>query len=380
MKLAHVTKTTVADALQSAETLGDAAFCSLHGYRQSTAWVVRWKGRSYSSKAVLGVAAGLKPADFFGGVAQTIPTLRRLGFDCRHGERAAGVLGLEALAQSRGFDNPLPRWPVNLSAYFASGSNRPAEIRGLANVGQDIGVAITELSSQGADELRALAGTDVQVFADSGAFSEVDRELQVVNPISSEDWTGRLLKYHALADALGDQLHVVAPDRVGDQAHTLRLLAEFAPMLRRIANTGARILVPMQKGSMSQAGFAQVVEGLLFGIAWIPAFPCNKGATQPFELASFLDARPATVQVHLLGIGVFNRNLGDYLAACVARNVGVQTDSNLLASQLGRSNGPGGSPRRYTAAQDDAQELVDAGRLPKALKKALAFLLLFGVC
>lgn len=377
MKLSHVTKTDVVDALERAAELGDVAFCARSGYRQSKTWVVRWKGASYSSKAVLGVAAGLRPKDFFGGVAQTIPTLLRLGFECRNGERAAGVLGLDAVAAKRGFSNPLPRWPVNLSAYFASGSNRPSEIRGLANVGQDIGVAIMELSPLGMTELRALAGTDVQVFVDSGAFSEVDRNLQVVKPISDADWMRRLLKYKALAETLGDQLHVVAPDRVGDQEHTVHLLGVFAPMLREIAKLGARILVPVQKGAMSQSTFAQVVDLVLQGIDWIPAFPCNKGATSPDELEAFLYERRDTHHVHLLGIGVFNRRLPDFLTACARRDVTAQTDSNLLASQIGRTNGPGGSRRRYTAAQDDAQGLIDAGRLSASLKKPLALLFLF---
>lgn len=147
--------------------------------------------------------------------------------------------------------------------YFASGSNRPADIRGFAAIGHAIGVAAHEVTANAEKELLALRGTGVQVFVDSGAFSEVEfgaAGVSVVAPIDHAAWTERLALYRRLAVALGPQVHVVAPDRIGDQEETLRRLSRYAPELRELRALGANVLVPIQKGTKAQAAFVRDVE------------------------------------------------------------------------------------------------------------------------
>lgn len=50
------------------DRLGRNGFLDRYGFQRATRWHLRVNGRSYPSKAIVGVAAGLKAADFFGGI------------------------------------------------------------------------------------------------------------------------------------------------------------------------------------------------------------------------------------------------------------------------------------------------------------------------
>ena len=247
-----------------------------------------------------------------------------------------------------------PRLPRNL--YFASGSNRPCEIRGFAAIDHAIGVAVPELTDDAISELCALAGTGLQVFADSGAFSEINFTAagpQVVKPISDADWADRLAVYATLAGALGSQLHLVAPDMVGSQDVTLARLARYANELAALAATGATVLVPVQKGALSQVEFAAAVANVLGATPWTPALPCKKAATTADEIVAYCAAtQPA--RVHLLGLGRTNKATTKVLArvAAVAPATVVQLDSCAIRAAVGWTNGRNGGPRLLTIAKE----------------------------
>lgn len=179
-ELATVDRAAVLEAIRECDRVGMHAFLETHGYRPSLRYQLRHKGRSYPSKAVLGVAAGLESSEFFGGAAVVVRHLLRLGFQVREGRRVVTELGLLELARAERGGGPdvfgLPELPAEPAAWFASGSNRAGEIRGLGIVGQDVGVAAPEILGRAPAEaaLLELAGSDVQVFVDSGAFSEVE--------------------------------------------------------------------------------------------------------------------------------------------------------------------------------------------------------------
>ncbi len=384
--LKHVTRENVLAAIEECDRLGVAEFLDAHGYRPSLKYQIRHLGRSYPSKAILGVAAGLSSQEFFGGAAATVRVLTRLGFQVRAGERVVTALGLAQAAkeaiESEGVETlRQPELPVEPACYFASGSNNPAEIRGLAQVGQDVGVAAQEISDAAEEELKGLAGTDIQVFVDSGAFSEVEfgpGGPRVVEEITHDEWLDRLGLYERLADALGDQAWLVAPDQIGNQDVTLERLARYRENLERLSAKGARILVPIQKGRLSQADFAGEVDAVLGKkVRWLPALPCKKAATTAAELEAFLAARPRTKHVHLLGLGVRNRNAADYVSKFEGRATSCSLDSNWICANVGRERG---SVRPYTRAQDIAGKLIASGRAWLATKKReLAFLISFGL-
>ncbi len=262
--------------------------------------------------------------------------------------------------------------------YFASGSNTPADIRGFAACGHAIGVAAIEVSANAEAELMRLAGTGLSVFVDSGAFSEIEFTAEgpkVVRPLTVERWAKTFALYRRLAVALGRQLYVVAPDRIGDQAHTLALLTRYAAQLAELAALGANVLVPIQKGALAQADFARAVERVL-PFAWTAAIPSKKNATTLAELEAFLrDYRPA--RVHLLGLGVKNRLAPAALALCerYVPEAPVSVDSNLIAANVGRG---GRVPRRLTRARDEAVRLIGAGLSRVKAVQELAIILAFG--
>lgn len=266
---------------------------------------------------------------------------------------------------------------------FASGSNRPADIRGFAAIDRALGVAVPELSPEAVRELEALAGRGIPVFVDSGAFSEVEFTVAgpvVVRPLTTDDWQRIFDLYRRLAVALGSDVYVVACDRIGDQEHSLALLTAWEHEIRELAALGANVLVPIQKGTRSQVEYHRDVERVLAGVDFVPAIPSKKNATTVEELADYVAViRPR--RIHLLGLGTKNRNAEASLRCIEELSPGcaVTLDANLIAASVGRSNGPGGGPRVLTAARDRARALLDAGQAPARFAvQELGIILAFG--
>lgn len=264
---------------------------------------------------------------------------------------------------------PIPALPADLPvepvAYFASGC-QCGEVTGFAEIGHDVGVVANRINRQVERELLALAGSDVQVFVDSGAFSEVaftGTGFEVVKPITETAWQTILATYKRLAAVLGDQLHVVAPDRVGSQAVTIERLTRYAADLRELDAMGARVLVPAQKGTMSQADFYRAACAIV-GVEMVPALPCKKAATTVAEAEAFVAAiQPASI--HLLGLGVRNRLAQAFLSAVTEASPDtlIQMDSCVIAANSGKTGGQGKGPRRLTLAAAIINRLVGLGRL-----------------
>lgn len=365
-ELKNVTREAVLGAIDECRTIGIEAFLGKYGYGPSRRFQIRHQGQSFPMKAIMGVAAGLKHSEFFSGAEHLVKHVTRLGFQVREGKRVVTALGLLQLAQASASDAretfALPDLPVEPVSFFASGTNRTGEIRGMAAVGQDLGVVAHEIVGRAPaeKELHALAGTDINVFVDSGAFSEVKFTANgpvTVDPITAERWEEIFALYDRLASSLGPQAFLVAPDKIGDQDETLRRLETYKGRLAALAAKGARILVPVQKGALTQAQFAAKVTELLAGIAWQPALPCKKSATTPAECAAFVrEFCTAGRHVHLLGLGPTNRNAPAYLSAFVGSGVTVSLDACWINANVGcendGSNGKSKRPaRRYTIAQ-----------------------------
>lgn len=257
--------------------------------------------------------------------------------------------------------------------YFASGSNRPADIRGFGAIGHAIGVAAPEVSPAAEAEL---VRSTVPVFVDSGAFSEVEftaAGVVVVAPISDAEWRSRLALYKRLAVRMGARVHLVAPDRIGNQEETLARLARYAPELRELRALGARLLVPIQKGTKTQAAFVQDAIGVLGFDDFVHAIPSKKRATTLAELAAYVsEVRPSAV--HLLGLGIRNSNAPAALAI-LAGVASVSLDSNMIAANVGRG---GRKPRPLTAARDAASALIASGSTSIRSAQELGIIIAFG--
>lgn len=352
----YVTREAVLEALAACDELGEARFLAAHGFGQSKRYRIRYRGRSYPSKAILGVAAGLTARQFSGGAAHTVRVLVRLGFHVRDGAQVEIPAHIRDLVKTELGAFPYEPWTagaVDPVAYFASGVNTAANIRAFGAIGHDIGVAFPELSEASIEALVELVGTDVQVFVDSGAFSEVKFTAEgprVVKPLDHAHWLRMLETYRRLGEALGDQLHVVAPDMVGHQKETLERLTRYADALRELDAMGVRVLVPVQKGNLTQVEFWKACLEVLGDGHWIPALPCKKAATTVDEAIAFAEATKPTA-IHLLGLGTRNRAAAAFIDGIAAVSASlVQCDSCLLAAHCGKG-------RRYGTARDRGFEL-----------------------
>jgi hypothetical protein len=246
------------------------------------------------------------------------------------------------------------------ATYFASGSNRPGEIRGFGELGHAVGVAAPEVmnSATATVELEASA---VPVFLDSGAFSEVEfgeRGPEVVRPISDAEWKARL----------------AYPDQVGFAGATLGRLSRYRREVRRIARKGARVLVCLQ-GADKVEFFRKASLALDIPRArLVAALPMKKNATSPEQVLEFARvAKPKAI--HLLGLGAANRKAPELVAALEEMGVEVSLDSNLIRANVGR----GENPRRLTRALDEvAEELYDLALAGYAFEDAMGDLAVVG--
>ncbi len=371
----HATREAVLSAIQEHDALGAEAFLTKYNYRESKLYVLVHNGRQYASKAILGVAAGVAARVFSGGAEHTVHELRRLGFRVvkvvsEVAKRFLSVFPLVAWSFA-----PLPSVPAQLSAAFFSGVNYVGEVDALHALEQDIGITATNCPESLVELLlERLPGSRAQLFIDSGAFSEVDRRdvFKVARPITDDDWRARLSLYRRFAERLGNQVHVVAPDRVANQDITLERMAKWSSQMRELADLGAVVLAPVQKGQRSQADFYRAACDAL-GFEAVPAMPCMKAATTPDELRAFCaEVRPS--RIHLLGIGPANRQLPEYLAAVheSCPDCQVQVDSARFPAHTG-TGGNTGRMRRITAG---IRVFDDYARDPRE-RKALAIIATF---
>jgi hypothetical protein len=203
--------------------------------------------------------------------------------------------------------------PYGTHAAFASGSNHAGEIAGLYAAAQPLGVAVHELNRDAVEAIkRAAESSQVPVFVDSGAFSEVKFHKKAPptwpEPITDEQWEERLDIMEELAGTLRRRGYVVAPDQVANQEGTLERLARYRDRVLIMArHHRARMIVPVQKGAQSMTAFRHAIEGILGAGEWVWGVPMKKDATSLADLAEFAHGLAAEgaedVQIHLLGLG-----------------------------------------------------------------------------
>lgn len=386
MSSLNVTTDSIKRAMREYDKLGAAEFHARYGTSASVKYTIRHNGREYPSKAIVAAAARVSPKSFSGGKARLGKLLARAGF-------TLGILAVSAAAPgvvegAAGNFAGSGNGQVD-AVYFASGSNRPGEIRGFKAVGQALGVAAPEVTGPAEDELMALAGTGIPVFVDSGAFSEVKfgpKGPKVVKPITEGAWQDVLDLYNRLGAVLGSQLYVVAPDQVGFQGETLERLARWKEEVRALISMGVNVICVAQKGEMSQADFDRQVEATLGTGEYIRGLPCNKNATSVTQARAFAaDRKPG--RIHFLGLGLRSARapkMAQAIAA-VSPETTVSYDSCLIVESSGKANGRAshpkerrGGPRVLTWAKQQVTAIRDAGRAVYRCAQELAIILAFG--
>lgn len=257
--------------------------------------------------------------------------------------------------------------------HFNSGINDKGEVRGLLMSGRHIGITASCMRPGMLRELEIGRHGLTRLFVDSGAFSEVKfGPYRVVKEITDAEWRRRFKLYRWSAATYRTRAYLVAPDRVGDQDVTLERLARYALDMSYCAAFGANIIVPVQKGSRSMGDFFQLATSVL-GLRQeyvVVGIPMQKDATSIDELRAFCETLPwFGARIHLLGIGprAKLRRFWKAIEAIksVRPNCQVTSDSALVPSLVGRTNGPGGGPRILTALQDEARKLGLKGHQTK---------------
>lgn len=249
--------------------------------------------------------------------------------------------------------------------HFASGSNQPGEIRGLADIGKAVGASFgrpspskrspekwkRDCSPACVVELKNAMLEGVPVFLDSGAYSEFTAGGK--SPITAKMWKERLNVYADLADSGASLANVVAPDKVGDQTESFKRLRKYAPQLRNLIKKGASVLVPLQSGALTLPQAHREATKVLKTDRWIPALPFQAETITDEEFGAYLAAiRPK--RVHLLGIGPESKRARNVVSQIKKNSpdTAVQMDSTVIRSRVGRARAIG----PLTAAQDAARD------------------------
>lgn len=257
--------------------------------------------------------------------------------------------------------------------YFASGANSAGEILGLAKAGHPVGIAAPEVAGDTFARRKAqkalveAAAYGVPLFADSGAFSA----FRSGAPLTPAAWAKNFELYRQLASVYGERLYAVAPDVVADQQATLRELERYASELVKLAELGARVIVPLQRGELSLAQMHAEAQAALdrgvggeFPVEVVWGIPSNAAAYDVGSSGEVIDwacaMKPS--RVHLLGIGPGRRGLSDTLATLggCAPEMKISTDSNLLRILRGRKGGV----KPMTAAEDEVRAALESCGVP----------------
>lgn len=270
---------------------------------------------------------------------------------------------------------------VAADGYFASGLNDPGEVRGVALAGYHVGISCSELRGRLLDEVEAVVrDLGCRVFVDSGAFSEVevvDGALVVARPLAAQDWDARLTVYARLAASCGPKALLVAPDRVGDQEVTLALLATYAPRLRALRTIhgdpffGPTLIVPVQRGAMTQGAFADAALDALSlaadEVTW--GVPMKKHGTSLLELSAFASSRMPGSSFHLLGMGPSSDRFEAAVLTLQHHCPGavITCDAARIAALVGRESGL----RPITAAQDRARTRTPGATSSRVKREAI---------
>lgn len=203
---------------------------------------------------------------------------------------------------------------------FASGSNSPGEIAGFARAGIPPGVAMLRwdkeqekfkwscgyIEARGAPRSCWLALRDtalqlrIPVFVDSGAYSE----FVAGTPIPAKFWRAMLADQLDLARNIGPLAVIVLPDKVADQAGTLRRIRKYRDEINAILDTGARGIAALQPGRRGDIEMAEEISSALGRRDWVVGFPTTARARRdPAEILATLEAFPwRPAGVHLLGL------------------------------------------------------------------------------
>jgi hypothetical protein len=181
----RVTRADVLRAVEEYDRLGQDRFLAEHGFGRATAYLLIHGGRSYDSKAILGVAYKLATGipigsqDFSGGVSGAAGVLRRLGFEIHSTRDSASERPDDRAAAARPVVSDFP------AAHGGGAQQRP--ISGLEGI--DPRRSLIVLTCSGRKE----SGGRPPTAADASAWPQDLLEARVRVLATAQANTGRVL-------------------------------------------------------------------------------------------------------------------------------------------------------------------------------------------
>jgi hypothetical protein len=293
-------------------------------------------------------------------LTQRLQTLADQRVVFEHGEEGAAAL-------------KLARSTLKFSSGLSSIADLTSGAFGAAhNQTRGVGVTAAHISRDGVDTLaHAIVNFNTPAFVDSGAFGSYIATIKALNagkpPPKPINFNEVFARYHQIMAAIhaaarddshyyqGGQLGdytdtpgqddvalkegypmplLVMPDKVGDQAGSLALLQQFKDDILDLQDSGAQIIVPVQKGQLSMAQAYEQAAKILGNKNFIVGIPSNAEAVSPSELEDFLrEARPRAI--HVLGAAA-NSTLTPRIKSVLRANPDtvVTADASPILSQV----------------------------------------------
>ncbi|GAF72789.1 unnamed protein product, partial [marine sediment metagenome] len=164
-----------------------------------------------------------------------------------------------------------PEAPAAAPTFYRSGASRINDLKGTLDAGVPAGVVITQLSKPAEKELIARVQAGARVMIDNGAFEKFpDDEITV------KEATKIVERYNNILGQVPEQagnVAVVAPDVIGNQDATIKLIDAVAEDLRDVIDNGGELLVPYQMGDRNLEEYVRSLSGLLGTRKWTLSLP-----------------------------------------------------------------------------------------------------------
>ncbi|MEX3924383.1 hypothetical protein AB4Y36_10180 [Paraburkholderia sp. BR10936] len=213
---------------------------------------------------------------------------------------------------------------------FRSGMSSKMDMQAAIDAGVPFGAVAGELQTvQKLMTIPKYLASGGAVFIDSGAFT-------AFRTGEAMDFDKVLATYETIAEmAESDSgipgLYVVAPDAVGDQVETLRLIGQYRERLLALIGTGCNLIVPIQRGAIPAQEMLDRAKAVLGTDQFVAGIPSNEEAMTVEECATLKHHA-----FHILGRVKVNAEQAARIDALrkLQPNAAITADANWMRSRI----------------------------------------------
>lgn len=226
--------------------------------------------------------------------------------------------------EQKALAKPNPTEPI----FFHSGNSAKNDFLGYSMAKKSIGVQIQLCSENVKKLMLEYNAEEGRLFIDSGSFSAFRKGKQV-------DFNKVVKDYFYLAENAqkSELLSIVAPDVVGSQDATLKLLKQYQKELFKLICLGVDLIVPIQLGKLSLEEAYKESVTILATKAFRVGIPSNEKAISLDCLLGFV-SRTKPKQIHLLGLHSTKFDNVIAQVKAISPNTHVSADATTLRAKL----------------------------------------------